>query len=103
MNGLRNWEKIKCEVLGDAYDLSVAFVTDRKSTHNVLSYPLSSESGEILINKKRAKKDGYTPLELFIHGLLHLKGMRHGSRMESEEKKLIKLFTSNGPSHRRRT
>ena len=24
---------------------------------------------------------------LFIHGLLHLKGMRHGSKMEGAEKK----------------
>ncbi len=96
MNGLRNWEKIKSEVLGEAYELSLAFVTDQESDHNVLSYPLSKSSGEILINKKEAKKTGHTVLELFIHGLLHLKGMRHGSRMEREEQKLIKRFTTNG-------
>ena len=103
MNDLRNWEKIKSEVLGETYDLSLAFVTDKESSHNVLSYPLSEHSGEILINKKLAKKDGYTSLELFIHGLLHLKGLAHGSKMGREEKKLIKQFSTHDASSRRRT
>ncbi len=107
MKDLRNWEKIKNEVLGETYDLSLAFVSDKQSDHNVLSYPLSQDSGEILINKKQAKKSGHTPLELLIHGLLHLKGLEHGSRMEREEEKLIKQFKfskkTNGSSPRRRT
>lgn len=105
MSDLRNWEKIKTEVLGEAYDLSLAFVTAKKGeeAHNVLSYPLSKESGEILINKKEAKKTGHTPLELFIHGLLHLKGLDHGSTMEREERELIRRFATNGSPHRRRT
>ncbi len=103
MSGLKNWVKIKNEILGETYDLSLAFVDDQESTHNVLSYPLSPQSGEILINKKQAQKDGYTPPELFIHGLLHLKGLDHGSRMEREEKRLIKYFTPHGSSPRCRT
>lgn len=105
MNGLRNWEKIKTEVLGEAYDLSLAFVTSKKGeeVHNVLSYPLSESSGEILIDKKEAKKTGHTPLELFIHGLLHLKGLDHGSTMEREERELLRRFATNGSSYRRRS
>ncbi len=110
-------------MLGEAYDLSLAFIGDKKALTlnqtlrsknkiaNVLSFPLSKTSGEILINKKQAIRDNFSLDYLFIHGLLHLKGLDHGSRMEREEEKLIKLFKlsknlknkKNGTSHRRRT
>lgn len=99
-------------VMGTQYDLSLAFIGDRRSRTlnrayrgkdkptNVLSFPLSKRSGEVLINLHQAKRDaphfdetyqnfvGY----LFIHGLLHLKGMEHGSRMESKERAVRKQF-----------
>ncbi len=106
MNAL--FTKIKTEVLGEAYDLSFAFVTApqmRKAmkfkklppneltktlTSNVLSFPLSKKSGEILICKAAAKP--YTVEYLFIHGLLHIKGMKHSDTMERAEDKLLKRF-----------
>ena len=105
-------EKIASSVLGSTYNLSVVFCGEKLSQRlnrtyrkknkptNVLSFPLSKNEGEIFLNliriKKEAKKEGL-PLTgylsyLFIHGLLHLKGHDHGSRMEAEEKRILKLF-----------
>ena len=64
---------------------------------NVLSFPLSNKSGEIFIDLVTAQKDAKKfemPFQkfvayLFIHGLLHLKEMKHGATMEQAEKKLL--------------
>lgn len=98
--------KIKEAVLGKRYDLSVAFLSPKqmreamtfrygkktkdKETSNVLSFPLSKHSGEILICKSAAKP--YTVEFLFIHALLHLKGLKHGATMDREEDRLLKRF-----------
>ena len=99
-------------VLGSTYELSVAFISDGESRRinkalrgknkpgNVLSFPFSKTSGEILIAPSHAKKEaslyGHTYRKhlayLFIHGLLHLKGLPHGATMEAEEKRLLKLL-----------
>ena len=104
--------KMKDTVLGKRYELSVAFVASAEiRKHNVrlrgqpsptdiLSFPLAQNSGEILFSltevKKQARLFHRTPsnflLFLFIHGLLHLKGYEHGSRMEREEEKIRKEF-----------
>lgn len=92
------FKKIKDLVLGRQYELSVAFVSPaemrriKKAKHisNVLAFPLSKNSGEILICKEAAKP--YTIAYLFIHGLLHLKGHRHGARMEHAERQIMKRF-----------
>lgn len=106
------FEKIKDTVLGKSYDLSLTFVgqtasrrlnlTHRKKNKptNVLSFPLSKTSGEIIITPsvadKQAEKFGLSKRQfigkLFIHGLLHLKGFEHGSRMDEEESRLLKRF-----------
>jgi probable rRNA maturation factor len=99
-------------VLGNKYDVSVVFCGEKLSQRlnrtyrkknkptNVLSFPLSKHEGEIFLNLIRIKKEaqkkglpwaGYLSY-LFIHGLLHLKGHDHGSRMEAEEKRILKLF-----------
>ena len=96
-------KKIKDAVLGRRYDLSVAFVSVPKmrramrykktrttKTSNVLSFPLSKTSGEILICKAAAKP--FSVEFLFIHGLLHLKELKHGAIMEREEDRLLKRF-----------
>jgi ssRNA-specific RNase YbeY (16S rRNA maturation enzyme) len=57
---------------------------------NVLAFPLSKTSGEILICPAAARP--YTLDYLFIHGCLHLKGMDHGGRMNSAEQDLLKRF-----------
>ena len=102
-----NFARIKNDILGKKYSLSFAFINAKKSRElnktyrgknqptNILSFPLSKNEGEILICKEVARKDapkfGKTFNEflgfLFIHGMLHLKGMKHSSRMEREEKK----------------
>lgn len=103
---------MKEAVLGKKYDLSVVFVSRqkmRKLNHehhgknkvtDILSFPLSKETGEIYLNleetKKEAKKferDFENFLQfLFIHGLVHLEGFEHGSRMEARETKFRTKF-----------
>jgi len=95
------FKKIKDVVLGPRYDLSVALVGPKESraitrqskckdkVSNVLSFPLSDSSGEIILCPAAAKEGlGY----LFIHGLLHIKGHRHGVTMEHAEERLLKQF-----------
>lgn len=116
---------MKEAVLGADYELSLVFVgrcrmrTLNRTYRNIdratdiLSFPLDKKSGEIFLyaDKARAyaKKFDRTPDEhlafLFIHGLLHLKGLDHGSRMEREEKKFSSFFTNvkkNSSRHRYR-
>ena len=104
--------KIKNKILGAKYELSLAFVSPEESRKtnkeyrqkdepaNILTFPISPSSGEILINPEKAQKDApdfemnfkkFLTL-LFIHGCLHLKGIEHGSIMESEETRLLSLF-----------
>jgi ssRNA-specific RNase YbeY (16S rRNA maturation enzyme) len=114
---------LKIEVLGKRYDLQHAFLSPaemRKVTKrtkprrkvgaptkasgkghvsNVLSFPLSKTSGEILICKQAAAP--YTPAYLFIHGLLHLKGLKHGARMESAEQELLQRFSLHAKNRHR--
>lgn len=96
------YKKIKDDVLGKQYDLSLAFLSAREmrtvtmrskgvdKVSNVLSFPLSKASGEILICRRAAPP--FTVGYLFIHGLFHLKGMRHGATMEREERKTLQRF-----------
>jgi ssRNA-specific RNase YbeY (16S rRNA maturation enzyme) len=99
----RKWEKVKEKVLGKNYDLSVVSASSalmkklnetyrkKKGGANVLSFPLSKTMGEIFINKNlKIKNQNY----LFIHSLLHLKGMKHGTKMTREEKKLWRAISS---------
>ncbi len=101
-------------ILGKNYELSIVFVGAKKShalnlqyrgkdkPTNVLSFPNSKTSGELIFCLSQVRKDApdfeqsYEEflVFLFIHGLLHLKGFDHGSRMESEERKFLKKFSS---------
>ena len=96
-----SFAKIKNEVLGKGYSLSLGFIGEKKSGElnlkyrgkdkptNVLSFSLDKNAGEIFITPSLAQKEeGF----LFIHGCLHLKGMEHGSTMERLETKLRKQF-----------
>jgi len=101
------YQKIKDDILGKSYIASLAFIGAtraqalnkqyRKKTYvpNVLSFPLNENMGEIYITPMVAKresskfgmsKDGYIGF-LFIHALLHLKGLDHGDTMDKAEKK----------------
>ena len=103
---------IKNNILGKSYSLSLAFVTkeqikkfnkiyrNKNKPTNILSFPLSKVSGEILICptlvKTELKKFNRNFRELLgflvIHGMLHLKGMEHSSRMEKEENRYDKKY-----------
>jgi rRNA maturation RNase YbeY len=103
------FKALKRKVLGNSYTLSLVFCGDALSKRlnreyrgkdkptNVLSFPITKKSGEIFINLRRTKPFGV--IFLFIHGLLHLKGMQHGATMERAEQALLKLY---GAPHRSR-
>lgn len=118
------YEDIAKDVL-PGWEVSLAFVTPatakrlnmqlrKKSyTPNVLSYKAGAKHGEIIICLEVAKKqapDYGMPypkfvLYLFIHGLLHLEGRRHGTTMEKREEVLLMQFSSarpNGTKNRNR-
>ena len=105
--------KIKEAALGKNYSLSLVFIGERRSRRlnnsyrqkdkptNILSFPYDKKSGEIFITPKVAMRqmkefgrsyDNFIAF-LFIHGLMHLKGFDHGSRMERAEEKLRKQFS----------
>ncbi len=106
------FERIARRVLDERYDLSVVVCGDtlsrrlnrayRKKSYaaNVLSFPLGRNEGEIFLNVRKAEREaramGQTPrrrvLHLFIHGLLHLKGLPHGRTMYRTEEKLLRAF-----------
>ena len=110
------FEKIKQDILGKKYSLSVAFVGEKKSREinkkyrninkptNVLSFALHKNEGEIILCKslirKELKKFGRTFPQLVgylvIHGMLHLKGMRHSSRMEEAEQRYDQKYFYRG-------
>lgn len=107
-----NFEIMKKAILGSEYELSFSFISPLKIKQlnktyrqinkptDILSFPLSKKSGEILICKSEAKKkmrEFDQPYEnfldfLFIHGCVHLKGLDHGAKMEAVEKKFRKKF-----------
>lgn len=112
-----SFKKIKEQILGKKYELSVALIgptemravtkrTKKKDkVSNVLSFPLSRHSGEILLCPSAASP--YSLGYLFIHGCLHLEGMRHGSTMEHTESLVLTEFrllkhAKNSNRHRRR-
>ncbi|HBM45608.1 MAG: putative rRNA maturation factor [Parcubacteria group bacterium GW2011_GWF2_38_76] len=106
------YEKIADFALGKNFELSLVFVGKKKihdlnlkfrqkdKPTNILSFPLSKNEGEIFICPAVAKKEikiVEKPLDeyikyLFIHGITHLKGFDHGSKMEREEEKIRRKF-----------
>ena len=103
---------VKNKILGEKYELSLTMLGAQEQrkinrtyrgidkTTNILSFVLSKSSGEITLNPVKIKKDAilfnmtYNQffLFLFIHGCLHLKGLKHGSKMELQEDKYFKIF-----------
>lgn len=113
------------EMLAPGWDISLAFVPPKRAAGlnkklrqktyepNVLSYVTGTKSGEIIICPIVAKREApeygmrYPTFVgfLFIHGILHLIGMRHGSTMEKAERQALARFapiTTHGSSNRNR-
>lgn len=102
-------EKIKTDILGKKYSLSVAFVSPEKSHEinkkyrkkdkptNVLSFALRENEGELVLCKSVIEKEAkeldkkYDEWLIFliIHGMLHLKGYDHSPEMEALEIKYL--------------
>jgi len=100
------FRRLKNYTLGKNYILSLVFIGDafskklnkeyrgRKKPTDILSFSISPREGEIFINLKEArrrarvfgKKLTQFAAQLFIHGLMHLKGFKHSSKMNHEEK-----------------
>lgn len=112
------YRDLKDCILGGAYELSIIFVGDRRSrtlnrrlrgknsVANVLALPLTAAQGEVYVNPRaaarQAAKFNMTPTQfvayLLIHGMLHLKGHRHGSTMDSMEQRWCTRFNVPSPS-----
>jgi probable rRNA maturation factor len=107
---------LKNDILDKNYSLSIAFVEAKKSREinkayrnknkptNILSFALQKNEGEIILCPAVIRKQTKSFSKTFrlltgflvIHGMLHLKGMKHGSIMERAEKKYDqKYFSGN--------
>lgn len=107
------YETIKDAILGKKYEVSLTFVGSTRARSlnqsyrgktyvpNVLSFPLDETHGDIFICPEVAKREagkfnlsvpGYIAF-LFIHGLLHLKGLDHGDTMDALEQRYLKKFS----------
>lgn len=106
------FSRMKDEILGKDYELSIIIVSKSKikklnkqyrntdEATDILSFPISPTLGEIYINpemtKVEAKKFDRNFENFFgflvIHGLVHLKGFDHSSTMESIEVQFRKKF-----------
>ncbi len=106
------FEQIKNDILGAQYVVSLVFVGEKRArtlntqyrnktyVPNVLSFPIDKKVGEIFITPTIAAKEaqnfglserGYIGY-LFIHGLLHLKGLDHGATMDKAEARYMKAY-----------
>ncbi len=106
------YKEMKESALGKDYNLNLIFTEPEKikklnliyrnknQPTDILSFPLSENEGEIYICLEEAHKESKKfdrnfenfIAFLFIHGLIHLKGYDHGSKMENEEVKLRQEF-----------
>lgn len=104
--------EMKEVILGKKYNLTIIFCTPQESQErnqayrdkdyptNILSFPLDDTEGEIYISlitvRRDAKKFEMSYIQflhlLIAHGMLHLKGLDHGSTMEKLEQKYYKQF-----------
>ena len=83
-----------------AKNLNIA-LRNKSYIPNVLSYESGKYSGEIIICLPVAQRQSssygvsypHFVVFLFIHGLLHLKGLPHGTTMERHERTFLKRFT----------
>jgi rRNA maturation RNase YbeY len=84
---------------------------NKKYTPNVLSYVVGEKNAEIFICPAEAKRQAPAHemnerefiLSLFIHGVLHIKGLVHGVTREKCERNILNNYvTKNSDRHRHR-
>lgn len=80
------------------------YKTDKKKpasyAPNVLSFPLTRAEGEVFLNVKKARREAkalgipyaHRIAHLFVHGCLHLRGIRHGRKMDRAEDRMLLRF-----------
>lgn len=98
-------------LLGTRYDLEVVLAPSslmkainttyrgKKKSANVLSFALAPESGQLFLDPRvitaEARKLGITAKthfwNMYLHGILHLKGLSHSPRMEAASRRLSRL------------
>ena len=112
------FEAIARMVLGKHYELSVVICGDKLARHaiqdhrpasagthksyapNVLSFPLTKDTGEIFLNVRKAEREakhmGISPrmriAHLYVHGCFHLAGHDHSDDMEHREDVILSHF-----------
>ncbi|OGG68642.1 rRNA maturation RNase YbeY [Candidatus Kaiserbacteria bacterium RIFCSPLOWO2_02_FULL_56_11] len=114
----RPYSRIAREIV-PGWEISLAFVSPKTAqalnkrlrgksyTPNVLAYPVGTKHGEVIICKQIARHEAPAfglsyadfTLLLFIHALLHLKGLSHGTTMEKRERALLARFTRAGRTY----
>ena len=114
--------KIKNNILGKNYSLSIAFIDEKTSKKlnkkwrkkdkptNVLSFALNKSSGELIlcgaVIKREAQNFGKNFEQflgfLVIHGMLHLKGLEHSSTMERAEQSYYEKYDKKHFNRNRR-
>ncbi len=103
---------IKDDILGKGYELSLNLIGEKRAravnrrsrqktyAPNVLSFPLSRQAGEVYLTPQVAKREAPRFKHsfkrhltyLYIHGLLHLKGLDHGPKMERLEEHYLEKY-----------
>lgn len=106
------FEKIARDILSERYVLSLVICGDalagrinrtygkKDYSPNVLSFPLGEYEGEIFLNLRCAEREAKVAkigarsrvAHLFVHGCLHLRGLKHGATMDTEEQRILKRF-----------
>lgn len=104
------FERLAARILPSGYHLSLVLCGDtlsrrlnheyRKKTYtpNVLSFPLSTSEGEIFLNVRVAEREARrfgVPISariahLFVHGCAHLRGLPHGTQMDTLETRTLR-------------
>jgi probable rRNA maturation factor len=106
---------IKNRILGKKYEVSIILIgkkrcrklnfNTRKKDYatDVLSFEIEKNIGEIFITPEIAKTKckkfmmNYEKYLIFlvIHAFLHLKGLKHGAKMEQAEAKFLNMFAKD--------
>lgn len=107
--------ELKEDILGKDFDLSLSFVSEKEAKNlnkkhrnkdyipNTLSFSYSPKSGEIFLQLETIlsqapefeMSEPIYLLYIYIHSLLHLKGLDHGQEMDKLEKKYLQKYSAN--------